>query len=424
MYTYKVMIHPNNKQATKIRRTLAKCIESNILVHKYLDSFLAQGLPLPKEGEVRKWWTIQKSILDNQTINKRLGLTKQEIIAKHLDTLFYDVSNDALKQEVKDVYNAYVRYFKKLAKHPVAKKYNSYKKSYYVDPYKIKFTDRKVKLEKITNSLKENRRVINYVSLAERNRIPINVKYYNPRVVLEGDKFYIVVSVDDENAPTKYKTKKLKLKNETLGIDLNINSFVTSDNTVYESIVRKSNYIKADNKYKLYQSLCSKKLDYYKKNKIKKTKSYYKLKRKKDKYRLRCKNIKLAYFDNIIIDIIRKSYAKINIEDLDIKNMKESYNLKKENNNLTTEDNEKKYIASGIQENPFGIFIKRLVQLTSKYGITINKINRYYPSSKKCSICGEIRKNLKLSDRTYICDKCGLIIDRDLNAAINIANYK
>ena len=112
---------------------------------------------------------------------------------------------------------------------------------------------------------------INYVSLAERNRIPINVKYYNPRVVLEGDKFYIVVSVDDENAPTKYKTKKLKLNNETLGIDLNINSFVTSDNTFYESVVRKSNYIKADNKYKLYQSLCSKKLDYYKKNKIKKS---------------------------------------------------------------------------------------------------------------------------------------------------------
>ena len=107
--------------------------------------------------------------------------------------------------------------------------------------------------------------------------------------------------------------------------------------------------------------------------------------------------------------------------DLDIKNMKESYNLNKENNNLTTRDNEKKYIAGGIQENPFGIFIKRLVQLTSKYGITINKINRYYPSSKKCSVCGEIRKNLKLSDRTYICDKCGLIIDRDLNAAINIA---
>ena len=110
--------------------------------------------------------------------------------------------------------------------------------------------------------------------------------------------------------------------------------------------------------------------------------------------------------------------------DLDIKNMKESYNLNKENNNLTTHDNDTKYIASGIQENPFGIFIKRLEQLASKYGITINKINRYYPSSKKCSVCGEIRKNLKLSDRTYICDKCGLIIDRDLNAAINIANYK
>ena len=49
--------------------------------------------------------------------------------------------------------------------------------------------------------------------------------------------------------------------------------------------------------------------------------------------------------------------------------------------------------------------------------------DRYYPSSKTCSFCGSVKKNLKLSDRTYICDKCGLIIDRDLNAAINLMNY-
>ena len=49
--------------------------------------------------------------------------------------------------------------------------------------------------------------------------------------------------------------------------------------------------------------------------------------------------------------------------------------------------------------------------------------DRFYPSSKICSHCGHKKLDLKLSDRTYICDNCGTIIDRDLNAAINLANY-
>jgi transposase len=49
--------------------------------------------------------------------------------------------------------------------------------------------------------------------------------------------------------------------------------------------------------------------------------------------------------------------------------------------------------------------------------------NRFFPSSKLCSGCGHKKETLKLSERTYTCENCGLIIDRDLNAAINLANY-
>ena len=55
-------------------------------------------------------------------------------------------------------------------------------------------------------------------------------------------------------------------------------------------------------------------------------------------------------------------------------------------------------------------------------GIEFIQVDRFYPSSKKCSCCGNIKKDLKLSDRVYVC-KCGLTIDRDLNAAINLKNY-
>ena len=50
------------------------------------------------------------------------------------------------------------------------------------------------------------------------------------------------------------------------------------------------------------------------------------------------------------------------------------------------------------------------------------KVDRYFPSSKMCSQCGHVRQDLTLSDRTYICPHCGLSIDRDLNAAINLMN--
>ena len=110
MYTYKVMIHPNNKQATKIKSTLNKCIECQNIVYDYLDSFIKNNKKIPSCSDVRKWFTIQKSLKDNEVINKRNNMTKKEMISNHLDTLFYDISNDALKQMVKDTYNSFVRY--------------------------------------------------------------------------------------------------------------------------------------------------------------------------------------------------------------------------------------------------------------------------------------------------------------------------
>jgi len=56
-------------------------------------------------------------------------------------------------------------------------------------------------------------------------------------------------------------------------------------------------------------------------------------------------------------------------------------------------------------------------------GIELVIADRFYPSSKKCSKCGAIKDNLKLSDRTYVCCKCGFNIDRDINAAINLSHY-
>ena len=92
---------------------------------------------LPSCSDVRKWFTKEKKLKDDEVINKRINMTKKEMIANHLDTLFYDVSNDALKQMVKDTYNSFVRFFKKSSKYPNRKSYRDKHKSFYVDPYKI-----------------------------------------------------------------------------------------------------------------------------------------------------------------------------------------------------------------------------------------------------------------------------------------------
>ncbi|MGM9857869.1 MAG: RNA-guided endonuclease InsQ/TnpB family protein [Bacilli bacterium] len=410
MYTYKVMIHPNNKQETKIRRTLNKCIEWNNIVFDFLDSFVKNKKQFPSCSEVRKWFTIQKKILDNETISKRVNMTKKEMIMHHLDVLFYDVSNDALKQEIKDTYNSFIRFFKKLAKYPVKKKYQSYRKSFYVDPYKIEFTNSKVKLEKIANNQKENRRVLNYISLAERNRIPLNCKYYNPRIILEGNKFFVVVSVDDEFAPKK---KKSINNDKTIGIDININSIVTSDNVTYVSATKLDEYKKIKKKYKRFQKKLSKKQLIAKcdNKSLREAKNYQKTKIKWRKYKDRLLNIRNEYMNRIIIDILKVSPYQICVETLDVNSMKK-HKIGQRND-----------IARGIQENPFRKFLKLLEEKATKTGTEIIYADKWFPSSKRCSNCGIIKNDLTLKERLFVCPNCGLKINRDYNAAINLNNY-
>ena len=337
-------------------------------------------------------------------------MTKKEMIENHLDTLFYDVSNDALKQEIKDTYNSFIRFFKKLSKYPVKKSYQSYKKSYYADPYKIEFSDKKVKLEKIANNQKENRRVLNLISLAEKNRIPTNATYYNPRVVLEGDKFYIVVSVDDEYSPKK---KKELNKDKTIGIDVNIKSIVTSDNAVYETVTKKENYKKARRQFKRTQRIMSKRYIISKNlnKELRYSKNYQKIKEKWRKYKDRLLNLRDDHINRIITDIILLRPNKICVETLDVNSMKKR------------KKGQRNDIAKGIGENPFRKFIKTLEERVIKRGIHIIYADKWYPSSKKCNRCGYIKEDLKLSDRVFVCPNCSLKINRDYNAAINLNNY-
>lgn len=100
---------------------------------------------------------------------------------------------------------------------------------------------------------------------------------------------------------------------------------------------------------------------------------------------------------------LARSYDVISIEDLDMNAMKQSLRLGK-----------------SVSDNGWGMFVRILEEKCEQYGCTLIKVSRWFPSSKTCSHCGHIHKELKLNDRTYICPKCGHVMDRDYQAAVNI----
>ena len=83
-----------------------------------------------------------------------------------------------------------------------------------------------------------------------------------------------------------------------------------------------------------------------------------------------------------------------------------------------------KHLSKAIAEQCFYEFIRQIKYKSEFNGIKFIQVDRFYPSSKKCSCCGNVKKDLKLKERIYICNECGNRIDRDLNASINLANYK
>lgn len=82
-----------------------------------------------------------------------------------------------------------------------------------------------------------------------------------------------------------------------------------------------------------------------------------------------------------------------------------------------------KHLSKAIQEQCLYEFIRQMKYKCEFNKIEFTQVPRNFPSSKQCSCCGEIKKELRLKDRVYVCDNCNLKIDRDKNASINLSNY-
>ena len=188
--------------------------------------------------------------------------------------------------------------------------------------------------------------------------------------------------------------KKLNPKNNLIGIDLGIKDFiVTSEGLKYENLK-----IKRNNKSKI--SKLHKELSRKQKGSSNRIKSKIKLAR----YYEKLNNKKEYYLHNVVNQLLSENQTIV-IEDLNVKGMLKNHKL-----------------ARSIQELSLNRFKTILKYKAEWYGREVIEVSRWFPSSKLCHGCGYKNTGLTLKDREWICPECGLIHDRDLNAAINIRN--
>lgn len=386
------MLNPNNKQETKLfQMSGASRFAYNWALARQQENY-SNGGKFLQDGVLRKEFTQLKKLDEYSWLNC--------------------ISCNVTKQAIKDACLAYKRFFKGQSKFPRFKSKRKTRPSFYQDNVKIQFTNIHVKLEKIASSTRKNRKQLNYIRLSEKGRIPYDdVKYMNPRVTYNGLNWFISVGIDDgiDIDTTNYSNDN---SNNGIGIDLGIKDLaICSDGVTYKNINKSKKIRQVKKQLKHKQKRVAKKYDKlksgktFKKNKrITKTNNITKLEREILKKYKQLANIRQDYLHKTTSQIVNRKPKFITIEDLSISNMMKN-----------------KHLSKAIQEQCLYDFVVKLQYKCKWSNIELRQVNRWYPSSKLCSSCGNKKKELKLSDRVYICEECGSIIDRDFNASLNLA---
>ena len=376
----RVQLSPNNKQLTKLFQ-YADCTRFayNWAIVREQENY-KQGNKFLSDNDLRKEFTQLKKQDDHKWLNK--------------------ISNNVTKQAIKDACNSYKRFFKGWSKYPKFKSKKHSKQSFYQDNVKIQFTDTHVKVEGFTMSHKKNKQKLNWIKLCEKGRIPTNCKYMNPRFVFDGLHWWLTVSVEVEDNTTIPM-------NEGIGIDLGLKDLaVCSDGNTYKNINKTNKVKKTEKRKRRLQRSISRKYNMNKEGvRYKKTSNIVKGEKELLKVIKRLTNIRHNHLHQITSEIVKRKPSFICIEDLNVSGMMKN-----------------KHLSNAIYQQGCRNF-RRQIEYKAKWNnIPVILADRFFPSSKLCSCCGMIKKDLKLLDRIYQCD-CGNIIDRDYQASLNLKKY-
>lgn len=290
------------------------------------------------------------------------------------------VSADVPKQAVKDYLMARDRSIKTFGNgHHINWKTKKSGLTFYADYVKTKVRRKHVYISMI-GDIKTSR------------QLPRNVKLGNPRVTHDGLDWWLSIVIDTPNLPQE------ELTDDVLGIDLGLlNLVTTSTGDTYENITKSEFWVELDKKSRRYQRAMSRK--------VKGSKKYKQTKERFLKCEQKKANIRKNWHYHVVNSLVKTKPRKIVMEVLGIKDMLKNHRM-----------------ARSIQNTAWYSFQQILIYKAVAMGIEVVKADRYYPSSQICSDCG-MRQSMPLSERVFNCHSCGFSCDRDINAALNLANY-
>ena len=376
--SFKTEINPTQEQMQKINRTIGTCR----FVYNF---YLAHNKEL---------YDSEKRFLSGMDFQKWLNNIYLKENPEYL--WIKEVSSKSVKQSIMNADKAFKRFFKKQSGFPrFKKKSRSDVKMYFV---------RNNPNDCFCEKHRINIPTLGWVRLKEKGYIPTSKQGYRIKsgtVSRKAGRYYVSVLIDMPD------TEKPQLNTFGLGIDLGIKEFAVMSNGIVKKNINKTAKLrKLEKQLKIEQRCLSRKYEDVKKRNKKKGEATRQNIQKQllrvQKLHQRIDNIRTDYMNKTIAEIVKTKPSYITIEDLNVKGMMKN-----------------RHLAKAVASQKFYEFRIKLETKCKETGIELRIVDRWYPSSKLCHKCGSLKKDLKLSDRKYIC-KCGYHADRDFNASLNL----
>lgn len=375
--SFKTEINPTEEQIIKINKTIGVC--------RFIYNFyIAHNKELYENGE---------KFMSGRRFSVWLN---NEYLPNNPDKMWIkEVYSKSVKKSMEDAYTAFKRFFMHKSGFPRFKKKNNFDvKMYFVKNNK-------------NDCLSERHRIkvptLGWVRLKEKGYIPTSKDGFIVRsgtISCKAGRYYISVLVDIQEHNTKNN-------DFGIGIDLGLKSLaVCSDSSTYQNINKTNRVKKVEKSLKREQRKLSRKIVVIEEGEVC-GENFVKQRLKVQRLYQRLTNIRTDYLNKTINSIVKTKPAFIVIEDLNIKGMMRN-----------------RHLSKAVAQQKFFEFKTKLISKCKENNIELRVVDRWYPSSKTCHKCGHIKKDLKLSDRTYRCSECGYTEYRDINASLNLRDAK
>lgn len=369
---YKIRLFPTKEQEEKLWKHIHTCR----FIWNYM---LSLQINAYKSGE---------KYINKINMKKMLPIIKKEDGHKWLT----EVSNKSLELICNDLDTCFMGLFKHTKRWPKFKSKKKCKLSYPVrTDNSLHFKNDMVLIEKV-----------GYIKI---NSLFPDGKKYNARVSFVNGKWILSFCVEcEKQVPTD-------LTDKSIGIDLGIKELATisfgDEKIVFHNINKSKRVRSLEHKLKHIDRVMSRKYraNYKKNGTYEKSKNVLKYEKIFKEINYKLSNIRTDYIHKTTTYIVSLLPKRVVMEKLNLINMEKN-----------------RHLAKSLRDLCLSKFIKQMQYKCEWNGIEFIQADRWYPSSKTCSCCGRIKKDLKLSDRVYKCE-CGLEIDRDYNAAINLMRY-